>query len=79
MREGRRVNGGQIAALICAIMLLLPGGCFLWVGIYGQFRDSPGASLPLLTVAAFILALVGLLFWLAFRRRPVDSPAAFPT
>jgi membrane protein implicated in regulation of membrane protease activity len=64
------VNGGQIAALIFAIILLLPGGCFLWVGIFGMWRNDPGPSLPLLTVAAVILALVGLLFWVAFRRRP---------
>ena len=64
------MSGGRIAALIFAILLLLPGACFLKVGIYGQFRDSPGASLPLLTIAAVILALAGLLFWLAFRRQP---------
>jgi len=65
------VSGGQIAALIIAILLLLPGGCFLISGIAfatdAQFWD---ASLILLPIAAAIFALAGLLFWLAFRRRP---------
>jgi membrane protein implicated in regulation of membrane protease activity len=68
------MSGGQIAALISAISLLLPGGCFLWVGIFGVFRDNPSVSPPLLTVAAVILALAGLLFWVAFQRRaPSDT------
>jgi membrane protein implicated in regulation of membrane protease activity len=67
------VSGGQIAALIFAILLLLPGGCFLVVGI-GFATDSnrqfSDAAPLLLGVAAVILALTGLLFWVAFRRRP---------
>jgi membrane protein implicated in regulation of membrane protease activity len=63
------MTGGQIAALIFAILLLLPGGCFLWVGIHGQFRGDDTPSLPLLNVAAVILALAVLLFWVAFSRR----------
>jgi len=76
------VSGGQVAALIFAILLLLPGGCFLLVGI-GFATDSnrqfSDAAPLLLGVAAAILALVGLLFWLAFRRPsapgvPPDAP-----
>jgi membrane protein implicated in regulation of membrane protease activity len=72
------VSGGQIAALIFAILLLLPGGCFLFFGII----LTPGTAvadprLLLLPVAAAILALAGLLFWVAFRRPrpgPGDTP-----
>jgi Ca2+/H+ antiporter len=66
------MTGGQIAALIFAILLLLPGGCFLVAGIAfssGQYRDISAVYL-LLSIAAAILALAGLLFWVAFRRRP---------
>lgn len=57
------MSGGQIAALIFAILLLLPGGCFLFFGI-----GVPGGW-PLALIAAVIFALAGLLFRLAFRRR----------
>ncbi len=66
------MRGGQIAALIFAILLLLPGGCFLVAGFAfssGQYKDVSAAEL-LLTIAVAILALAGLLFWVAFRRRP---------
>ena len=33
------MTGGQIAALIFALLLLLPGGCFLFFGI-GMLTDS---------------------------------------
>jgi len=75
------VSGGQIAALIFALLLLLPGGCFLVVGIAiltdRQFADMALIALP---IAAAILGLSGLLFWLAFRRRPGrdGSPDAPP-
>jgi hypothetical protein len=37
------MTGDQIAALIFAILLLLPGGCFLAVGIsYVTDPDAPG-------------------------------------
>ena len=65
------MSGGQIAALIFAILLLLPGGCFLFFGVVvatdRQFYDAAFVMLP---VAAAILGLAGLLFWVAFRRRP---------
>jgi hypothetical protein len=66
------MSGGQIVALLCAILLLLPGGCFVLLGISvatGQYRDADLSSLALL-IAAAILGVAGWLFWLAFRRRP---------
>jgi hypothetical protein len=41
------------------------------------FRDNPTVSPPLLTVAAVILAVAGLLFWVAFQRRP-PRDTSFP-
>jgi len=73
------VSGGQIAALLCAILLLLPGGCFLLMGIGfasdddRMFRD---AAPLLLAVAIAIVALAGFLFWAAFRRRPGPGASA---
>ena len=66
------MSGGQIVALLCAILLLLPGGCFLvfGIGLSDQYADDREAAVKLLLVAAAILALAGLLFWVAFRRRP---------
>jgi hypothetical protein len=64
------MTGGQIAALVCAILLLLPGLCCLLFG-FGL------AYLPLLLVALALLALAGYLFSIAFRRRP--PPAAGET
>jgi membrane protein implicated in regulation of membrane protease activity len=66
------MTGGQIAALVCALLLLLPGGCFLLFGIGFATDSNPqfsDAAPLLLGVAAAILALAGLLFWLALRRR----------
>src|SRR5436190_16997241 len=70
-RDDRRVTGGQIAALIFALLLLLPGGCGLVVGI-GMLTDSQLSDTGglLLVVGIVILAVMGLLFWLAFRKRP---------
>jgi membrane protein implicated in regulation of membrane protease activity len=72
------MTGGQIAALIFAILLLLPGGCFLLFGI-GEANKSrqyvcvSGCGMPdylvMLTVAVAILSVAGLMFWVAFRRR----------
>jgi hypothetical protein len=65
------MTGGQVAALIFAILLLLPGGCFLLAGIVvatdRQFSDAAFIALP---IAAAILGLAGFLFWIAFRKRP---------
>jgi membrane protein implicated in regulation of membrane protease activity len=73
------MSGGQIAALIVAILLLLPGGCFMIFGI-GFALDSPqfqDVALLLIPIGLAILGLAGFLFWLAFRRRragPGGSP-----
>jgi hypothetical protein len=75
------LSGGQIAALIFALLLLLPGGCFLVFGIgFANDRQYSDVSLVMLPIAAAILGLSGLLFWLAFRRRPDrdGSPDAPP-
>jgi hypothetical protein len=50
--------GSRTIALIFAILLLLTGGGFLVFGI--------GGSWLLLIIAAYILSLAGLLFWVAF-------------
>ncbi len=72
------MSGGQIAALIFALLLLLPGGCFLIFGIgFATDRQLSDVAFVMLPVAAAILALAGLLFWLAFRRKP-DQGAGFP-
>ena len=64
------MSGGQIAALIFAIILLLPGGCFLVFGIgFATDRQYYDVSFVMLPVAAAILGLAGCLFWIAFRRR----------
>ena len=71
------MSGGQIAALLCAIVLLLPGGCFLVFGIGFAGERQSGLSelgLVMLLVAAAILGLAGFLFWVAMRRR--HPPAA---
>ena len=72
------MSGGQITALIFALLLLLPGGCFLVLGISlttdRQYADMAFVALP---IAAAILALAGFLFRVAFRRRPpadTDAP-----
>lgn len=71
------MTGGQVAALIFAILLLLPGGCFLLAGIAvatdRQLGDLAFIALP---IAAAILGLAGFLFWFAIRKRP--NPAASP-
>jgi membrane protein implicated in regulation of membrane protease activity len=73
------VTGGQIAALIFAILLLLPGGCFLFVGaafMTDDDRIAQSAAPVALIVAAVLLGIAGLLFWVAFRRR--RNPGAPP-
>jgi hypothetical protein len=65
------MTGGQIAALVFAIILLLPGGCFLvfGVGFASDTSEFTGLAVLLLAIAAAILGVAGLLFRLAFRRR----------
>jgi hypothetical protein len=82
------MSGGQIVALLCAILLLLPGGCFVLVGIaltkddyrrqhLSAFQAIADTALLWGLVAA-ILALAGLLFWVAFRRRPPSDTSGSP-
>jgi hypothetical protein len=59
------MSGGQILALICAIILLLPGGCFLFFGV--------AIFPPLLLIALIILGLAAWLFSFAFRRPPLAA------
>jgi len=71
------MTGGQIAALIVAILLLLPGGCYLLFGI-GIALEEPsleGAGYVLL-IATAILGSSAFLFWVAFRGgRPAAPPS----
>ncbi len=61
------MSGWQIVALIFAILLLLPGGCFLFFGVGLGTENSVGFLL--LLPAALILGLAGILFGVAFRKR----------
>jgi membrane protein implicated in regulation of membrane protease activity len=65
------MTGGQIASLVFAILLLLPGGCFLvfGIGFASDTGEFAGLAVLLLAIAVAILGVAGLLFWLAFRRR----------
>jgi len=65
------MTGGQIAALIVAILLLLPGGCFLVFGVGFLFDQHSYADVAyvMIPIGLGILALAGLLFRVAFRRR----------
>jgi membrane protein implicated in regulation of membrane protease activity len=71
------MTGGQVAALIFALLLLLPGGCFFILGV-GFLSESDTDGLMLLLVGILILSVMGLLFWVAFRKRspPPPSPGA---
>jgi membrane protein implicated in regulation of membrane protease activity len=74
------MSWGQIAALIFAILLLLPGGCFLIVGV-ASVSDRYMADLApvLIIVGVLLLSGTGLLFWVAFRRRrPAGSGTPQP-
>ncbi len=70
------MRGDQIAALIFAILLLLPGGCCVFFGfvfLHGlnlEGHQSAEFYPSLLLLGLGILAVAGLLFWVAFRRRP---------
>ena len=74
------MSGGQIAALIVAILLLLPGGCFLIFGIGFAFDQHSYADVAyvMIPVGLGILALAGLLFWVAFRQRRTDQGESPP-
>ena len=62
--------------LLFAIVLLLPGGCFLVVGIGMLTEGSTAAAVAALQIAVPILVVMGLLFWFAFRRRPPSPPSS---
>jgi hypothetical protein len=62
------MTGGQIAALIFALVLLLPGGCFAVFG-FGFLAGNDSFGGLLLLVGIVILSVVGVLFRFAFRRR----------
>ena len=66
---------GQIIALIFAILLLLPGGCFTLLGL-GLASDShfSNDAIMVFMVAAGIFGIAGLLFWVAFRRQRPPAP-----
>jgi hypothetical protein len=63
------MTGGQVLALLCAIVLLIPGGCFLIVGIASLAGGSSGSGVAALQIAVPLVAVVVLLFWFAFSRR----------
>lgn len=69
------MTGGQVAALIFAMLLLLPGGCFLIFGIgFATDRQYYDAAFIMLPIAAAILGLAFLLFRIALKRRPPAPP-----
>ena len=70
------MSGGQVAALIFAIILLLPGGCFLvfGIGFVAETHESLSSlGAVMLIIALAILSLAGLLFRVAFRRRTASG------
>ena len=67
--EGGTMTGGQIVALIFAILLLLPGGCFLALLADPPVRASGEDYAVILPIVAAILSASGWLFWVAVRRR----------
>jgi hypothetical protein len=60
---------GQIAALILAIVLLLPGGCFVFLG-FTMMSESTDFGAMLVVIGLAFLGVMSLFFWLAFRKRP---------
>ena len=75
------MSGGQIAALVVAIILLLPGGCFLIMGVAflsEHDRIARDVAPVALIVAAILLSIASLLFWVAFRRRRTGPPPPPP-
>jgi len=72
------MSGGQIAALVFGVILLIPGGCFTVFGI-GMLGDPQSYNLgpPLLIIGLVILAFVAFLGWVAFhKRKPPQPPQA---
>jgi hypothetical protein len=72
------MSGGQIAALLFAVILLIPGGCFLvmGVGMLSDKTDYGGLTQLALGVGVGLLVLVFFLGRFAFRKRkPPQTPA----
>ena len=68
------MSGGQVAALIFAILLLLPGGCFLIAGVAAAIDSRLGdAAIVALLIAAALLGFSVFLFRFALRRRPTGQ------
>ena len=63
------MTGGQIAALIVAILLLLPGGCILVLLAASPIPATHDDYQVLLPILAVTLSAAALLFRVAFRRR----------
>jgi hypothetical protein len=65
------MSGGQIAALLFAVILLIPGGCFFIMGVslLTDKTDYGGLDLLAVAVGLGLLSLVGFLGWIAFRKR----------
>jgi len=68
------MTGGQVAALMFAILLLLPGGCFFILGV-GLLSESDSDGSTALLIGIGLLAVMGLLFWIAFRKDPPPTDA----
>jgi len=72
------LSGGQIAALLFAVILLIPGGCFFVMGL-GMLTDKTdygGLTQLALGVGVGLLALAVFLGRFAFRKRPPPQPPA---
>lgn len=70
------MSGEQVAALIFAILLLLPGGCFLIAALSERTIDVITASF--FVVGALILSGSFWLFRIAFRGRTKPEGAPNP-
>ena len=68
------MNGGQVAALVFGILLLLPGGCFVIAALSERTIDVITGSF--FVVGVLILSGSVWLFRIAFRgqAKPDDAP-----
>ena len=65
---------GRVAAFIGALLLLLPGLCFIGVTMGGQ--GGGGLSVGLVVIGLVFLGLSGLLFRVAFKRSEQEQEPA---
>jgi len=71
------MSGGQIASLVFAVILLIPGGCFLIFGVsITNGPEATAAGPPLVLIGLAILSVAGLLAWFAFRKRKLPRTPA---